>query len=54
MKKKMIVIDCCTQCPFYFWYKYLRGYECVLKYNDQDDKAEYVPGWCPLPDAPLE
>jgi hypothetical protein len=48
----MVVIECCSQCPFYFWYKYIEDYECALKYNNQDDTTENIPQWCPLPDAP--
>jgi hypothetical protein len=53
MKNKMVVIDCCTQCPNYFRYGHINGYECVLKYNNRIDDTKNIPAWCPLPDASL-
>ena len=54
MKNKMLLIDCCTHCPNYFWYERINGYECVMKYNDQTSDSEKIPIWCPLPDAPTD
>jgi hypothetical protein len=52
MRQKVILVESCTLCPYYLWYKYLDAHECAFKYNNQLDGRDTIPIWCPLPDAP--
>ena len=53
MKKKMIEIERCCECPNCHWYEYYKTYECNKKNNKMIFEIETIPPWCPLPDRPL-